>query len=1274
MSGLFGGGSQKISTSAPLVASMRLQTSVSGRAIPVVFGRTRVAGNLLQYVDFTATPHTSVTSSGGGGGKGGGGGATQENTTYTYSAGIVMSLCAGEISSVPRVWKGKSLFSLAQLGLSLYVGDFAQTAYPYMATNHPGVARTYRGLAYVASGSYQLDDNAALENHNFEVQGPLAYGGGIDDCNVPDVLEYILTDGAQGLGLSGDVLDDWGQWSDYCVANGIFISPAYIEREPVAQVIARLAAIGNAGLVSSEEKLKVVPYGDTEVLGNGVTFTPDLTPLYDFTDDDYLDKEQPVRLTRKTPADRFNLVVVKIFNRDNDYNEEPKEGKDQADIEINGVKPDDNERVYHEIVRTDTGQTVADQELRRTLYGACNVYTTRVPDCYDLLEPMDLVTLTDEGMGLDRQLVRVVKIDESDDGGLDLECEEMLVGSAAPAAYASQSSAGYAADYNTAPGDVNDPVMFIAPYTLALGGLELWIGISGGPEFGGCEVWVSDDDASYQRVGTFRGKSRTGVTSTAMAVQADPDNVTELDVNLFESAGTILAGTQLDANRLNTLCYAGGELFSYRDAALIGENQYELSHLRRGAHGSTVSNVAAGSAFVRVDPALFKYPFPPEYSGRTVYLKFLAFNTVGGAKQTLDEVDAYPYTLSQAYAGAPRPPGVFGLELFGQGNDTEFVGRDAKFAWRASGNQHAYEYGSEPFGAGSGIVDPYFKDFEIQISDADGNVRRNDHTVETVYTYTYEKNAEDGGGVPVREFTITVWQRNEFGRVSVTPAVLTVNNPQPALPGGVDIRAAFKTVFVGYTPPTETDWAGILVWMSETPGFTPGDINLVYQGADSLAVIDATSGVQYYLRYASYDTFGTAGVTVSGEVTVTTSKIAPVDIGIAAVLTTHIADEAVTTVKIALESITEDLISAGAITATGIADGAVTTAKIALDAITNDLIAANAVTATEIADGSISTPKLVAGSVTTGKLAAGSVTTNELAAGAVTAAKITAATITATEIATDAITAAKILAGAVTTAKLAAGSVTTNELAAGAVTAVKITAGTITANEIASGAISTAKLQAGAVTANEIAANTITTGKMAANSITASEIATDAVVAAKIQAGAVTTNKLAAGAVTANEIAANTITAAKMVAGTITSASAILATAAVETLTVAGNAITAPASAYSNAGVGALAGVDTNALSVTVTTTGQPIFICGFFTAVYGGGGTASVALKLKRGSTTLATTTIQSLLSGAQGEGTGMGFSDQPAAGTYTYYLVGNPSADSTLYECSLYQVETKR
>lgn len=98
-------GSKTISTSDTRIEALQLQSSAYGVTIPIVGGVTRIAGNLIYYNDFKSIPTTTTQ-----GGKGGGSAKTQ-NTTFTYQASLIMALCYGQIAGVPRIWKGKKLFS-----------------------------------------------------------------------------------------------------------------------------------------------------------------------------------------------------------------------------------------------------------------------------------------------------------------------------------------------------------------------------------------------------------------------------------------------------------------------------------------------------------------------------------------------------------------------------------------------------------------------------------------------------------------------------------------------------------------------------------------------------------------------------------------------------------------------------------------------------------------------------------------------------------------------------------------------------------------------------------------------------------------------------------------------------------------------------------------------------------------------------------------------------------------------------------------------------------
>src|SRR6185312_4688801 len=93
--------------------------------------------------------------------------------------------------------------------------------------------------------------------------------------------------------------------------------------------------VTNAAAVWSEGLLKIIPYGDTTAVGNGATFIPNTSPIYDLTTSDLL---TPVVIKRPSVADVMNSVSVEFCNRANDYNIEIAEDKDEAMIALYGLR------------------------------------------------------------------------------------------------------------------------------------------------------------------------------------------------------------------------------------------------------------------------------------------------------------------------------------------------------------------------------------------------------------------------------------------------------------------------------------------------------------------------------------------------------------------------------------------------------------------------------------------------------------------------------------------------------------------------------------------------------------------------------------------------------------------------------------------------------------------------------------------------------------------------------------------------------------------------
>ena len=76
------------------------------------------------------------------------------------------------------------------------------------------------------------------------------------------------------------------------------------------------------------------------------------------------------------------------------------------------------------------------------------------------------------------------------------------------------------------PGNVNQPVITEMPAELltSTSGLEAWIFVCGSGEwYGGCNIWLSEDGNTYQKVGSISGNSREGILTSVLPSATDPD-------------------------------------------------------------------------------------------------------------------------------------------------------------------------------------------------------------------------------------------------------------------------------------------------------------------------------------------------------------------------------------------------------------------------------------------------------------------------------------------------------------------------------------------------------------------------------------------------------------------------------------------------------------------------------------------------------------------------------------------------------------------------------
>src|SRR5699024_8374916 len=96
-------------------------------------------------------------------------------------------------------------------------------------------------------------------------------------------------------------------------------------------------------------------------------------------------------------------------------------------------------------------------------------------------------------------------------------------------------------------------------------------------------------------------------------------------------------------------------------------------------------------------------------------------------------------------------------------------------------------------------------------------------------------------------------------------------NPAPTNITGLAITAGFNVIEIVYQMPTDLDFAGVQVWVSETSGFDPDVVEPTAVISDNSFVAGGLKqGTNYYVRLRPFDDFGIEGTVPTAEIVVTT--------------------------------------------------------------------------------------------------------------------------------------------------------------------------------------------------------------------------------------------------------------------------------------------------------------------------------------------------------------------------------------------------------------------
>jgi hypothetical protein len=726
----FLGGQPKV---IPEFTGLQINTAVQVLPIPIPYGSPRVSVNLIYYNAF----YSLLANEGGGKGILSGGKGAQE---VEYFASIIMAIGEGEMSAIWIIYQDQDVWTPTDWPAPtafFFNGTPTQAPWDYVVDNFPADARPYKSVSYYGIANAQLDASATVPQFNLVPAGilratsplnnstiaittgqyypngdPVSFIGDINigdaDADPAQVIYDFLTNATYGATFPQEFIDTTtlfttdngynpavgdGALSTYCQAVGLAWSTVINNAESAANIIDRWCKNLNVAPVWNGALLSFVPYWDAPASGNpgydpgnpfGIRlkyFSPYTLPVVAITLDHILQSEgkgeDPIVFLRKDPLEVYNTVRVDFKDRNNFFNDNTVEAKDEAHVELYGPRID-NIGLANEFTLDAYANIAATMILRRNIAIMRN-FTWKMGPLWGWLDPMMIVSIPDPTNYANTILVRIQSIEDDEDENITITAEEFYDGPQSPTTFpTSATSAPNQGATNIPPSEAYPPVIF-APTAEMLTALGIavptvFLGTSGGantgyqgaldPNWGGAYVWVSLDDVTYQQIGQQNQPSTIGTLIQPLPGYggANPDMTDTVYVDLNECNGTLPSVS-------NAVAAAGGsvfvlqdvsgfELLSYTTATLVGPYTYALTGLYRGLYGTFPRLFGAGSRFLACGSTanFFQTILPPGYVGLPFYIKLQSFNRMRTFFEELSEATAYTYVATGTTPVGPIPP------------------------------------------------------------------------------------------------------------------------------------------------------------------------------------------------------------------------------------------------------------------------------------------------------------------------------------------------------------------------------------------------------------------------------------------------------------------------------------------------------------------------------------------------------------------------------------------------------------------------------------------
>lgn len=189
---LLGGSGGTRRVEGPRLTEIDGLASSEGAAIPRVYGRARIGGQLIWATRFEEEIKVSVART-----KSGGKGSPKQKTvetTYSYYANLAIGLCEGRIAFIRRIWVDGRELDVTTVTMRVHDGDEGQEPDPLIAAKEGGATPAYRGLAYVVFERFPLGDHGnRVPQFAFEVVRAVEGLGGMIRAValIPGASEFV---------------------------------------------------------------------------------------------------------------------------------------------------------------------------------------------------------------------------------------------------------------------------------------------------------------------------------------------------------------------------------------------------------------------------------------------------------------------------------------------------------------------------------------------------------------------------------------------------------------------------------------------------------------------------------------------------------------------------------------------------------------------------------------------------------------------------------------------------------------------------------------------------------------------------------------------------------------------------------------------------------------------------------------------------------------------------------------------------------------------------